>query len=139
VSNLKCLSLSSWMEESDISWMREETLKHYEPCEAFIGVPGVYRTLGACWFELSDGRAFKYKVGQFDYEIACLHARELNHRQVAALKELIVQRLATKQQKKLHYHAVCAAETRDVWRRARMAFLRFKEEYLDAKAHPQQA
>lgn len=80
-----------------------------------------------CWFELADGRAFEYSVESFVYELELLNASRLNARQGAALRELVAQRLATKEQLKLLHRY---DENQDIARsrlNAQRAVLRIRE------------
>lgn len=141
LSGLKVLPLERWMTYPD--WLLDSTLKNYEAIEPILRRPGVYlqravltgkwgecRTLWSAkraWFELLDGRAFLMKSRDVEYELALADASRLNARQVAALKEVIAQRLATRQQAALYRLACDYASICETGRSARRHVLRFKK------------
>jgi hypothetical protein len=101
---VKALPLEYWMLRE---YSRDQCLPHYKECKPEIGIPGIYmvRNPGKkeAWFELEDGRAFEYRVEDFQYTLALLNAGEFNARQVEALQGIVAQGLATKKQKHLAY------------------------------------
>jgi len=101
---VKVLPLEYWMK---VEWTLEDCLEggRYTAVIPKFNRAGIYlkreKEKTECWFELGDGRAFSYPVDQFEYEMSLLDVERINHRQAAALKEIVAQRLATKEQAEL--------------------------------------
>jgi len=71
VSNLKVLPLCYWQKERTNSLFkkhREETLKRYKEIPPYYNRPGIYKLNNISWFELENGKAYKYKIKDFDIE-----------------------------------------------------------------------
>lgn len=97
--------------------------KEHQPIPPIYNRPGIYllntNNQHKCWMELPDGRAFTYSEKFFKYELNLLHAREYNHRHLQALKNLVVEGLATKQQRQLLYQIM---ESYSSYQAERVAF-----------------
>ena len=127
MSNLKRLDLDSWMDPVWEVWVegRDELLeKSYVPVPPAIGIPGIYLQRKICWFELKDGRAFKFEEEMFRYKLGLLVAQELNDRQANALRQVVDQRLATKKQRNLLYAWENARDLRKTGRQAQLSYSR---------------
>lgn len=90
MQNLKVLSLENWMLfDHNKEWLSSddfnETLAEYEPIFDIkpLGKPNIYlkneEKSYKCWFELPDGRCFKFKKEQFLFRLNLLNAKELNY------------------------------------------------------------
>lgn len=124
---IKCLPLHHWMTSS---LKREDTLKYYKACTPVLSRPGIYMIGLRAFFELEDGRAFVFDQKQFKYDLAVLHAAELDHRKVAALAAVVSQRLATKKQQELLWKCRDAAGLRAAERNSRKHVMLYMKEYL---------
>lgn len=129
--NLKCLQLSPWMKpvlHSEIGMKSyENTLRMFSPQAPVLNRPGRYLRGGWAWFELEDGRAFSYPSNAVKYELGLLEAEGVTEPQVAALREVARQKLATKKQKEILQRQDEAARRRENARQARLFMLRFKK------------
>ena len=103
--NIKVLRLNKWMMGDR---MLEQCVAYdqiYVPVEPVFHRPGIYLHGDKCWFEVKDGRAWSYPKETFLREICLLDVEQLNHRQIAALSAIVVNKLATPEQRKLLYYA----------------------------------
>lgn len=81
---------------------------------------GLYLEGPECWFELNDGRAFRYPRSTFLYELALREAERLTIRQADALAAVVRLKLATREQCQLLRHYQDAMESRRIYRSSRM-------------------
>ena len=114
---IKVLPLEYWMLWDDAL---EDCLEsgRYPAALPLFYRPGIYLEGTACWFELADGNAFCYPRETFMHTLARLEAERLNARQVAALADIVAQRLATKQQRELLQMCRHVADLRETSRNA---------------------
>lgn len=85
----------------------ERTMSHggYTEIEPKIHRNGYFIHGKDCWFEV-NGRAFNADKSSFDYLFNIVTVRELSKRETDALEAIVNARLATAEQKKLHYFHV---------------------------------
>jgi len=88
MSNLKVLPLHKWQASNSAfnKTLRNHTLFYYKKTEPYYNRAGIYKLRDECWFELEDGRAYKYKGDNFDFEYLVM---ELSEYDPSYLKELI--------------------------------------------------
>ena len=127
---VKTLPADWWMLQQGF---REDTLHYgdYSPVAVRFGRPGIYLEGKACWFEADSG-AWSYDAAYFKYCLAALHATELDHRKVQALRDMVHQRLATKVQVKLYRMCLDAAELKKSMRSCARARLHVKKQSSNA-------
>lgn len=97
---IKVLPLESWMRFLTEEDIQEMNLVEITPV---FNRTGYYLRNNSCWFELSNGKAYSYYPDNFKFELSLREASVYNSRQIAALKEVINQKLANKEQKSLYY------------------------------------
>lgn len=102
MSELLVLPLEYWMESDDLF---DDLFDRLEQINPIFNRPGYYykRKENICWFENSEGKAFKYNIEEFKYTISLYDVEKYNNKQYNALKLIIEQKLATKEQKRLFY------------------------------------
>lgn len=96
---IKVLPLDFWMKHPKLLEDCLSTDRHL-PCIPHFNRDGIYSNYGECWFEV-NGKAYTYPVEDFNYQLNMLNAEELTVKQGEALEEIIKQKLATKEQRKL--------------------------------------
>lgn len=103
---VKVLPLERWMH----LYMDTEDAHHLPnltPIAPVFGVPNFYlvtlRNTKVAWFEVSNTQAYLYDVGMFLFTVRALEAERYNHNEIAALKAIQEQNLATKEQNRLLY------------------------------------
>jgi hypothetical protein len=124
---VKRLSLPLWVEECFYpdGWFTLDDVPTYCTVVAPVfGRDGIYldRQSGKCWFEV-NGQARSYERASFEYDLACLNASEINHRQVEALRGIIKQKLATQEQKRLLMYYTSHMGARSVRRETTMRLM----------------
>ena len=131
MSRLKVLQLDGWMSSE---FLRTDSIEldptNYRKIEPIMQRDGVYLAtdgsleLESCWFEV-NGEAYTYPAEQFRYTLDILDTwQRYNHRQIDALKQIINQKLATKQQRILWWRWRDAQKIRQSGREARIIFNR---------------
>lgn len=121
-------------------WTLEDCLEggRYLAVTAKVQRPGLYLLSNAsgteCWFELEDGRAFTYRQCDFEYTLELLNSEKINARQAAALREIVAQRLATKEQRALLTRYDENLELTIIGRNARRSMLRLRAFKLSRSA-----
>lgn len=122
--NIKRLATHHWMHYERTLRSCVDDGKDYVRVQPVIGKEGIYMTNTSCWFECEFG-AWTYPRRIFQYELSLHNASELNARQVAALQEIVAQRLSTKEQRTLLRHAMDHEMCRNTFRRSRIWAGRF--------------
>ena len=127
---VKVLQLDFWMTEEDL----DEEFKHLKQVDPVFGRPGRYlkrmgRGKACCWFELPDGRAFETSAAQFRFELEGMEASELDQNKIAAIKHVVDQGMATKEQARLLYMWRHQQDIRRILQDGQRTRLRFQKEY----------
>lgn len=126
---LKVLPLDAWMFRENDFWVRarEKCLAGCEPIAALVHHHGIFKMGKRCWFELPDGRSFKYRAADFDYRMELLNAERYNAAQIAAMREAVRQRVATKEQASLVRLSAELDVLRGIGRSAKLSVARFRK------------
>lgn len=122
--NVKRLNLDKWMMRNDNVF--EETVKQYEPFKRIFGKPGIYLYGDKCWFELPNGKSYLYSKEIFEYVLKMEEVKKLNQYQIEALRNIVKQKLATKEQRNLLYHYECMMMTRKTKRNTKLMMSKLK-------------
>lgn len=117
MTKVKVLPLTFWMSNSSDF---KDDLGRLESTAPVFNRNGHYynRVLDVCWFEV-DGKAFLFDGSDFKWDLECLCARELNHKQIMSLMEVQTQDLSTKQQDRILYMYTHSMKIREAYRGAR--------------------
>jgi hypothetical protein len=124
---LKILPLDSWMKHTP-SLEKCIYYKTHLPTTPKFNRPGMYLKGKDCWFETLDGRAFIYDEYQFKYGLSLLDVEKYNARQVAALKSVCDEHVATKEQRTTY--ALCV-EIMKIHTNRRLLMFRAKKRMQD--------
>ena len=111
--------------------MLEDCLEHnknYKPVPPKFNRVGIYYDKPDCWFEINC-KAYSYPVREFEYTLSLHEVARLNNRQAEALKEAIVQKVATKEQRALYYRYCDAMAIRETGRNASKHRIQFDKEF----------
>lgn len=124
---LKVLPLERWMVD-DVDpdcWYADRLLGSgtYPEVPPSFKRDGIYLQGKKCWIEVC-GRAFQYDVASFKFELGIRKAEKFNDKQIAALREICRQKLATRQQCMLLIDIDNAIQSKQTYRQARMHFLK---------------
>lgn len=105
---IKRMELQYFMVDPDmLEDLIEDSLSSdpYLEIEPVVHRNGIFKQGKKCWFEV-DGRAYTYRADMFDFELGLLNVPALAPSQIKALKMVIDNKLASKEQKKL-YETIC--------------------------------
>lgn len=125
---IKALELQPWMEH-DLNplWRGSDHQllgsKDYPEITPVFNRDGIYLKGNECWAEI-QGRAFKYDIKQFKFDLELLNADEHDEHARRALREICKVNLATKAQRRLLYMIDVARECRQTRLRSMMYFAR---------------
>lgn len=132
---IKVLELPRWItNELNASRVRKhkqsELLgsKSYPEVTPVFNRNGAYRKGNECWVEC-NGKAYRYEIDMFDYELQTLHASCYNKRQIDALDGIIREKMATRQQRQLMYYILSWHSIRSASRNTRLSFVKSRKEY----------
>lgn len=131
--NIKVLQLEPWMlNEFEPAWRDFITpmlgTERYPEMPPVFNRAGVYAHNGKCWIEVA-GKAFSVdSMLMFNHRLKTLEAEKYTARQVAALKAVCTERLATKEQLELLQSIQHVIELKQTSRNTRKFILKYLKE-----------